>query len=181
MPVIIPNALADYAKSITLEVDFNSFTDRQIKNIVKQLRNGCISRGTSMTSHLARWIRKQDITNTSYSYFLYDTYDIKWRDLPFGHPFFEAVKRACSMQKLAAENPSNWWMESLNDNIRIAEEQKPRGSISAYRLGEFKKSIKKTMKIEQKLSLFMEDFLTKLENRQLGIVPIQVSEIKSWE
>lgn len=181
MPVIIPNELANYADSITLDVDFNKFTDRQIKNITKQLRNGCISRGTSMTSHIARWLRRQDKTNTPYAFFMYDTYDIKWRDIPNGHPFFEAVKRACSMQKLSSENPNKWWMETLDENIKTAEEQKPRGHISAYRLGEFKKTIKRVMKIEQKLSDVMEDFLTKLENRQLGVIPVQVSEIKSWE
>lgn len=181
MPVIIPSELAQYAKSITLDVDFNQFTDRQIKNVTKQIRTGCISRGSSMTSHIARWIRKQDTTNTPYAYFLYDTYDIRWRDIPFGHPFFDAVKRACSMQKLSSEGASKWWMETLDEHIKKAEEQKPKGSISAYRLGEFKKTVRKTMKIEQKLSPFMEEFLTKLENRQMGVVSIQVSEIKSWE
>lgn len=181
MPVIIPNALADYAKSITLDVDFNQFTDTQIRNIVKQIRTGCISRGTSMTSHLARWIRRQDTSGTPYSYFLYDTYDIKWRGIPNGHPFFEAIKQACSMLKISENNPSQWWLQALDENIKTADEQRPKGSISAYRLGEYKKIVRKTMKIEQKLSLFMEDFLTKLEKRELGVMPIQVREIKSWE
>jgi hypothetical protein len=181
MPVIIPNELAIYAKQITLDVDFSLFTDRQIKNIVKQIRTGCISRGTSMTSHLARWLRRQDKSGTPYAFFLYDTYDIKWRDIPNGHPFYDAVKRACSMKKLSETNPSQWFLEALDENIKMADEQKPRGSISAYRLGEYKKVIKKTMKVEQPLSLYMEDFLTKLEKRELGIVPIQVSEVKSWE
>jgi hypothetical protein len=181
MPVIIPSELANYAKSITLDVDFNLFTDRQIKNVVKQLRTGCISRGNSMTSHIARWIKKQDTSGIPYSYFLYDSYEFKWRGLPNGHPFFEAVKQAAAIKKISETEPSKWWMDALDDMFRIADEQKPKGSVSAYRLGEFKKTVKKTMKIEQKLSPIMEEFISKLENKQLGVMPIQVSEIKSWE
>ncbi len=181
MPVIIPSELADYAKSITLEVDFNMFTDRQIKNVVKQIRTGCISRGNSMTSHIARWIRKQDTSGIPYSYFLYDTYDFKWRGIPNGHPFFETIKQAASMKKIAESEPSKWWMEALDEMYKTADEQQPRGSVSSYRLGEFKKMVKKVMKIEQTLSPVMEEFLTKLEKRELGVIPIQVSEIKSWE
>ena len=102
--------------------------------------------------------------------------------LPICHPFFEAVKQACSMQKLNTDtSSSSWWVEALDENIRKATEQEPRGSMSAYRLGEFKKIVKKTMKIEQKLSSFMEDFLTRLEKREIGVMPIQVNEVKSWE
>jgi hypothetical protein len=181
MPVIIPNALADYAKSITIDVDFNLFTDRQIKNVVKQIRTGCISRGNSMTAHLARWLRKQGAGGLPYSYFLYDSYDFKWRDIPNGHPFFEAVKQAASMKKIAETEPSKWWLEALDEMFKIADEQKPRGSVSSYRLGEFKKMVKKTMKIEQTLSPVMEDFISKLERKELGVVPIQVKEFNSWE
>ena len=77
MPVIIPNALADYAKSITIDVDFSLFTDRQIKNVVKQIRTGCISRGNSMTAHIARWLKKQCKGGKPYSYFLYELKLIK--------------------------------------------------------------------------------------------------------
>jgi hypothetical protein len=97
------------------------------------------------------------------------------------HPFFEAVKQAAAIKKISETEPSKWWMDALDDMFRIADEQKPKGSVSAYRLGEFKKTVKKTMKIEQKLSPIMEEFISKLENKQLGVMPIQVSEIKSWE
>ena len=129
MPVIIPNALVDYAKSITIDVDFNLFTDRQIKNIVKQLRIGCISRGNSMTAHIARWIKKQDTSNTPYAYFLYDTYEFKWRGLTNGHPFFDALKEAASMQKLANTDNSAWWLSALDEMIETSDKQEPRGSV----------------------------------------------------
>ena len=181
MPVIIPNALADYAKSITLDVDFNKFSDRQIKNVIKQLRTGRISRGNSMTAHIARWIKKQDTTNAPYAYFLYDSYEFKWRGIKNGHPFFESLKQAITMQKLENTDRSSWWLQALDEMIKTADEQSPRGSVSSYRLGEYKKMVKKHMKVEQVLPPIMEEFLTKLENRTLGVVPMQVSEIKSWE
>jgi hypothetical protein len=181
MPVIIPNALVDYAKSVTLDVDFNLFSDRQIKNVIKQLRTGCISRGNSMTAHLARWIKRQDTSNTPYSYFLYDSYEFKWKDIPNGHPFFEAVKQAASMHKISSESNSQWFIEVLDDIIKKAEEQKPQGTVNSYRMGEYKKMVKKTMKVEQKLPEVMEDFLYKLENKTLGVVPIQVSEFSRWD
>jgi hypothetical protein len=180
MPVIIPSELTQYAKSITIDVDFNLFTDRQIKNVIKQIRTGCISRGNSMTAHLARWIRKQDTSNTPYAYFMHDTYEYRWRGLPNGHPFFDVVKQTCAMQKLGQDN-GKWWIEALDENIKKAEAQEPKGSISSYRLGEYKKIVKKSMKVEQKLSAVMEEFLTKLANRELGVMPIQVRELKSWE
>jgi hypothetical protein len=181
MPVIIPNALADYAKSITIDVDFNLFSDRQIKNVVKQLRTGCISRGNSMTAHLARWLKRQCGGGLPYSYFLYDSYEFKWSGIPNGHPFFDAVKQAASLHKISSESNSQWFIEVLDDIIKKAEEQKPQGTVSSYRMGEYKKIVKKTMKVEQELSPVMEDFLSKLANKTLGVVPIQVSEFSKWD
>jgi hypothetical protein len=64
--------------------------------------------------------------------------------------------------------------------IENAEEQKPTGSVSAYRLGEFKKQVKKVMKVEQELPKEVEDFLTGLQNRTLGVVPVSVYDISSY-
>jgi hypothetical protein len=57
MATYIRNEIAQYSE-ITMKINFNKFSDRQIKNILKQIKNGCISRGNSMTAHLARWIRR---------------------------------------------------------------------------------------------------------------------------
>ena len=77
MALNISNELTQYAESIVMNIDFNKFTDRQIKNVVKQLRTGCISRGNSMTAHLARWIRK----GHDFPHFVYDSYEFKWKNL----------------------------------------------------------------------------------------------------
>ena len=175
MALNISNELTQYAENIVMNIDFNKFTDRQIKNVVKQLRTGCISRGNSMTAHLARWIRK----GHDFPHFVYDNYEFKWKNLPNGHPFFDALKQTASMAKLT-EDKSSWWLESLDEAIKYAEEQQTSGSISSYRLGEFKKTLKKAMKINQELPKQIEDFLTGLQNRTLGVVPVEVYDIMSY-
>ena len=175
MSLNISNELTQYAENIVMNIDFNKFTDRQIKNVVKQLRTGCISRGNSMTAHLARWIRR----GHNFPHFVYDNYEFRWRNIPNGHPFFEAVKQAASMVKL--EEDSKWALQTLDETIQRAEEQKPIGSISSYRLGAYKKLVKKTMKIDQELPKEVEDFLTGLQNRTLGVMPVEVREINTYQ
>jgi hypothetical protein len=175
MSLNISNELTNYAESIVMNIDFNKFTDRQIKNVVKQLRTGCISRGNSMTAHLARWIRK----GHDFPHFVYDSYEFRWRDIPNGHSFFTTIKEAASMLKLDAEQAS-WTMQALDETIKAAEEQKPNGSMSSYRLKDYKKIVKKAMKVDQELPKEVEDFLTGLQNRTLGVVPVKVYEILSY-
>ena len=176
MSLNISNELTQYAENIVMNINFNKFTDRQIKNVVKQLRTGCISRGNSMTAHLSRWIRK----GHEFPHFVYDNYEFKWRNLPNGHPFFQALKETASMAKLSEEK-NNWWTESLDEAIKKAEEQQTNGTISSYRLGEFKKTLKKAMRIDQELPKEVEDFLTGLQNRTLGVLPVNVYDINTYQ
>lgn len=175
MSLNISNELTQYAETIIMNIDFNKFTDRQIKNVVKQLKTGCISRGNSMTAHLARWIRK----GHDFPHFVYDNYEFKWRNLPNGHPFFQALKETASMAKLSEEK-SSWWIESLDEAIKKAEEQQTNGTISSYRLGEFKKTLKKAMRIDQELPKEVDYFLTGLQNRTLGVLPVKVYDIMGY-
>jgi len=175
MSLNISNELTQYAEDIVMNIDFNKFTDRQIKNVVKQLRNGCISRGNSMTAHLARWIRK----GHDFPHFVYDNYEFKWRQLPNGHPFFSTIKQVASMIKLDNEVPE-WVREYMDETIKQAEEQKADGSMNSYRLGDYKKVVRKSMKIDQQLPQEVEDFLTRLQNRTLGVVPVKVKDINTY-
>ena len=175
MALNISNELTQYAESIVMNIDFNKFTDRQIKNVVKQLRTGCISRGNSMTAHLARWIRK----GHKFPHFVYDSYEFKWIDIPNGHAFFTTVKEAASMLKIDPETTA-WYMTALDEMIKAAEEQKPTGSIGSYRLGNYKKIVRKTMKLDQELPKEVEDFITGLQNRTIGVAPVNVYEISAY-
>jgi hypothetical protein len=60
--------------------------------------------------------------------------------------------------------------------IKTATEQKPKGSRAHIGMGDYKKVVKKTMKVEQKLSDNKEDFITKLLNKTLGVDEYQYSE-----
>jgi hypothetical protein len=75
---------------------------------------------------------------------------------------------------------AEWSMRELNMAIQEAEEQKPNGSISSYRLKDYKKIVKKAMKIEQELPKEVEDFLTGIQNRTLGVVPVSVHDISGY-
>jgi hypothetical protein len=75
---------------------------------------------------------------------------------------------------------STWYMQHLDDTIRSAEEQKPNGNISAYRLGDYKKIVRKAMKIDQELPKEVDEFLTGLQNKTLGVVPVKVYDIMSY-
>jgi hypothetical protein len=75
---------------------------------------------------------------------------------------------------------AEWSMRELNTAIEEAEEQKPNGSISSYRLRDYKKIVKKAMKIDQELPKEVEDFLTGIQNRTLGVVPVSVYDISAY-
>ena len=54
----IRKEIAKYAR-VSMKIDFNKFSDRQIKNIIKQLRNGAVSYGNSATATVAKWLLKK--------------------------------------------------------------------------------------------------------------------------
>ena len=59
MATYLRQEIQQYTKSVKLEMDFNLFTDRQIKNIVKYLRNGNIPKTHSATTVVAKWLLKK--------------------------------------------------------------------------------------------------------------------------
>ena len=59
MATYLRQEVEQYTRSVIMEIDFNLFSDRQIKNIVKQVKNGSISTGRTMPSAVARWLIKK--------------------------------------------------------------------------------------------------------------------------
>jgi len=86
MATYIRNEIAQYSE-ITMKMNFNKFSDRQIKNILKQIKNGAVSYGHSATATVAKWL----LGKYPMPHFRYDSYYIKWQDLPNGHPFFSNI------------------------------------------------------------------------------------------
>ena len=99
MATYIRNEIAQYSE-ITMKMNFNKFSDRQIKNILKQIKNGAVSYGHSATATVAKWL----LGKYPMPHFRYDSYYIKWQDLPNGHPFFSKLKDAAALSKWLPPN-----------------------------------------------------------------------------
>jgi hypothetical protein len=153
---------------VSMKMNFNKFTNRQIKNIVKQLRNGAVSYGHSATATIAQWLlRKYPMPH-----FRYDSFYIKWRNLPFGHPFFNKLKETASVSKLNSDL-SDWEKEYLDNAIKAAEENIPTAEVRIYQYDKHEiKQLKKAMKVDVVIDGELKDFLDKMERRELGLVDV---------
>jgi ribosomal protein L22 len=163
----IRQEISKYAE-VSMKIDFNKFSKRQIKNIVKQLRNGAVSYGHSATATVAQWLlRKYPMPH-----FRYDSYYIKGRDLPFDHPFFNKLKEISSIAKLNSDL-SEWEKECLEDAIKYAEENKATFETRVYRYDKHNvKQLKKAMVMDNVIDGELKDFLDKMERRELGLVDV---------
>ena len=167
MATYLRNEIAYYTE-VSMKLDFNKFTDRQIKNIVKQIKKGSISYGQSATSTVANWL----LGKYPMPHFRYDTYYIRWNNLPFGHPFFSKIKQLASMAKLQSEL-SDWERTQLEDAIKHAEDNEPSADFRIYRYDKHEvRDLKKLMVIENEMPSELKDFIDKMERRELGAVDV---------
>ena len=167
MATYIRQEISKYAE-VSMNMNFNKFTNRQIKNIVKQLRNGAVSYGHSATATIAQWLlRKYPMPH-----FRYDSFYIKWENLPFGHPFFNKLKETASVSKLNSDL-SDWEKEYLDNAIKAAEENIPTAEVRIYQYDKHEiKQLKKAMKVDVVIDGELKDFLDKMERRELGLVDV---------
>ena len=167
MATYIRNEIARYAE-VSMKINFNKFTDRQIKNIIRQLRNGAVSYGHSATTTIAKWLlRKYPMPH-----FRYDSWYIRWQDLPNGHPFFSKLKNVASLTKLQSDL-STWERENLDETIKVADENSPTNDVRAYKFDRHDvKQLKKIMKVDVVIDGELKDFLDKMERRELGVVDV---------
>jgi hypothetical protein len=161
-----------YTNTVKLAIDFNKFSDNQIKNIIKQVKNGCVSLGNSATATVAKWLMRK----YPMPHFKYDTYYYVWDELPNGHPFFEMLKQQASISKLSTET-SNWQKQYSDEAITLAEKNEPSGSVRVYHYDKHSRiTLKKTMKLDVVLDGELKDFLDNLQNRKLGVVDVEFLE-----
>lgn len=167
MATYIRNEIAQYSE-ITMKINFNKFSDRQIKNILKQIRNGAVSYGQSATSTMAKWLlRKYPMPH-----FRYNSYYIRWQDLPNGHPFFSKLKDAAALAKLGS-GLSNWEVEGLDLAIKSADENKITDEVRSYNFDQHtRKILRKYLKTDVVIDGELKDFLDKMERRELGEVDV---------
>lgn len=171
MATYLRQEISNYTKSITVEIDFNKFSDGQILNMIKYIRNGHVSKGDSATSTIVRCLFKK----YSMPHFLYGRWWSEWENIPNGHSFFETLKGVASIAKLTTDQ---YTAKRLEEDITNAESQKPSGDM---RMGSYDeeviKQIKKSMIIKSELSDEVKTFIEKLENRTLGVVPMDFYQV----
>jgi hypothetical protein len=171
MATYIRNEIAHYSE-ISMKINFNAFSDRQIKNILKQIRNGAVSYGDSATTTIAKWL----LGKYPMPHFRYDSYYIKWQELPNGHPFFSKLIDTAAISKLES-NLSTWERDSLDVAIKSAEKNTPSDEVRAYGfLKHSQKSLKKYMKVDVVMDKELKDFLDKMERRELGEVEVDFKD-----
>ena len=167
MATYIRNEIAQYS-DITMKLNFNKFSDRQIKNILRQVKNGAVSYGHSATATVSKWLLKK----YPMPHFRYDSFYIRWQDLPNGHPFFSKLKDVASLTKLQS-NLSTWERENLDETIKSADENTPTDEVRAYKFDKHDvKALKKHMKVDVVIDGELKDFLDKMERRELGAIDV---------
>lgn len=171
MATYLRQEISNYAKSITIEIDFNKFSDGQIKNMIKYIRNGHVSKGDSATSTIVRCIFKK----YSMPHFLYGRWWSDWKNIPNGHSFFKTLKEVASVAKLTADQYDS---KRIEEDIANAEAQNSSGDM---RMGSYDKPViqqlKKSMIIKSEFSDEVKEFLEKLENKTLGVMTMDFYQV----
>lgn len=170
MAIYLKQEVMQYTKSITMEIDFNLFSDRQIKNIVRQVRNGSVSQGRTMPSAVARWlIKKYPIPHFSFS-----RWYSSWKNIPDGHTFFKTLKNVASIAKISADS---YDMRHIETDIVNANNQTTSTEMRMYTYDtETVKVLKKAMQIDNVIEGELKEFLEKLQNKTLGLVAVEFQE-----
>ena len=167
MATYLREEIQRYTKTVKLELDFNRFSDRQIKNIIKYLRKGNVPRSNSATTVVAKWLLKK----YPMPHFRYSKWWSDWKDIPNGHVFFKTLLGLASMAKI---NADVYDQRHLEADIESATAQKASGSFKTYSYDKhLLKQLKDSMVQENFISGELDEFLTKLQNRTLGIVEVE--------
>jgi hypothetical protein len=171
MGIHIPEKLLRHSDKVKLHVRIKSFSDRQLKNIVKQVLTGSMSSGDSATTVLARHIAKTYKVN----YIQLGSWRTHFNELPVNHPLHEAVVQACALAKLEIKDPE-WYMSSINSTITQAEQAPVSGYYSLYWLPKSgMKIVRDAAKLEVSADHPVQAYLTKLLNREIEKIEMEVS------
>ena len=170
MATYLRQEVEQYTRSITMEIDFNLFSDRQIKNILKQVKNGSVSTGRTMPSAVARWI----INKYPMPHFRFSRWYSSWKDIPNGHAFFETLQNVAAIAKI---NADSYDIRHIETDLDTANKQEPSSDVRMYTYDkETVKVLKKAMQINNVVEGELKEFLDKLENKTLGLVAVKFQD-----
>ena len=170
MATYLRQEVEQYTRSVIMEIDFNLFSDRQIKNIVKQVKNGSVSTGRTMPSAVARWIIKK----YPMPHFRFSRWYSSWKDIPNGHAFFETLQNVAAIAKI---NADSYDIRHIETDLDTANKQEPSSDVRMYTYDkETVKVLKKAMQINNVVEGELKEFLDKLENKTLGVVAVKFQD-----
>ena len=170
MATYLRQEVEQYTRSVTMEIDFNLFSDRQIKNILKQVKNGSVSTGRTMPSAVARWIIKK----YPMPHFRFSRWYSSWKDIPNGHAFFETLQNVAAIAKI---NADSYDIRHIETDLDTANKQEPSSDVRMYTYDkETVKVLKKAMQINNVVEGELKEFLDKLENKTLGVVAVKFQD-----
>lgn len=172
MSINVPTYLLRHSKALTLKIDLTTFTDRQLKNIAKQVSTGSISAGESATSRLAR-----EIAHRMDSPFIrFSGWNISYKELKSTHPIFDAIIQAVALTKLEAETNTSWYKRNIDDSLRAAENRYPAGSVGIYYMSTAcKKLIKDAAKVEVPADHNVHAYLNKILTREINSIELDLT------
>ena len=170
MATYLRQEVEQYTRSVIMEIDFNLFSDRQIKNIVKQVKNGSVSTGRTMPSAVARWIIKK----YPMPHFRFSRWYSSWKDIPNGHAFFETLQNVAAIAKI---NADSYDIRHIETDLDTANKQEPSSDVRMYTYDkETVKVLKKAMQINNVVEGELKEFLDKLENKTLGVIAVKFQD-----
>jgi hypothetical protein len=130
MGIHIPQTLLNVSEEIKVKIKLSRITDRQIKNIVRQVKAGCVpTYANSATAHITRHIvSKFDVPCVKWS-----SWRIYSHKIPSTHPLWDAIPSAVAMSKLECKPEDRDWYEKDYENLLIMASDRTKDiAISQY-------------------------------------------------
>jgi hypothetical protein len=98
----IPKSILKHSKGITVTIDLNTFTDRQMKNIQKAVLSGQTKNknGTATSLIAASLLRKYKLPHVDITY-----HYMSWSNIPPEHELFDLIKNQLALAKITQDKP----------------------------------------------------------------------------
>lgn len=170
MTINVPTYLLRHARKLTISIEVSSFSDRQLKNIAKQVTTGCISRGDSATARVARYIADK----LGSPYFLYSSWNVRYNELEPTHPFYDAVIQALAITKLSVDIA--WYRGGIESTMNNMKNRQVSGYVDIHYIPkEGIKIIKDAAKLEVPADHEVHAYLAKLLNREIETIEMELA------
>jgi len=171
MSINVSTSLLKHATYLKLSMDIATFTDKQLKNIVKQVSTGSISTGNSATSRLAREIaHKMDSPFVSH-----DDWKVSFKELEPTSPLYDAIEQAVALSKLEVRG-TDWYKSQMASALTLVENKAPAGTVHIYFMPkECKKLVRDSAKATVPSDHNVHAYLAKILNREIGTIELDLT------